>query len=326
MANKTRSNEVKGHKRLGKGLEEVSHLFLSAEEKGETHSKHRSQPAPQIPEGSEGLFPGVVAITGDHRSLEKSFLVSNLAIELARRGRQVRVVDADLSFPDQPFLWGLRPTDSVARLATAEEDYQELDVVLQGPLGVKLLSLDIDFSQLLTLPKLARQRLLAGLMAFEADAQLMLVDTPMTLSSNSRLIFQLAHQIVVLAPSDALGMIDGYAVIKWILTIRPTAPVGLVVYNIRMVAEAQAIANTMSQAVSKFLDSNIANLGFLYADLNIAKSIAQRKPLVLSALTSRVAKNLRGIADKILAQEQKRAQAEHVSFFAAMNQAVEARR
>lgn len=314
------------HKRLGKGLEEVSHLFLSAEENEETQSRQRSQPSPQSSEESEGIFPGVVAITGDHRSLEKSFVVSNLAIELARRGRQVRVVDADLSFPDQPFLWGLRPTDSVARLATAEEDNQELQVVLRGPLGVKLLSLDIDFSRLLALPKLARQRLLAGLTAFEADAQLMLVDTPMTLSPNSRLIFQLAHQIVVLVPSDTLGMIDGYAVIKGILAMRPAAQVGLVVYNIRMVAEAEAIANKMRQVVSKFLNANIVSLGFLYADLNIGKSIAQRKPLVLSALRSKVVKNVRGIADKIWAQEEKMARAGRDPFFVAMSHAVEDRR
>lgn len=316
---------MKERKRLGKGLGEVSHLFLSAQEKGKSTPRDAQGTTPSTSEVSEGQFPGVVAVTGNHRCLEKSFLVSNLAIELARRGRQVRVVDADLSFPDQPFLWGLRPTDSLARLAMAKEDGQDLHVVLQGPLGVKLLSLDIDFSQVVTLPELARRRLLNGLMAFEANAQLMLVDTPSILRANSRLITQLAHQIIVLVPSDALGMIDAYAVIKGILATRPAAPVGLVVYNVKMMAEAKAIANKMTQAVSNFLGSNVANLGFLYADLNINKSIARRKPLILSALRSRAAKNLSGIADKIWAREESRDQRESVSFFAAMNQILESR-
>ena len=317
---------MKEHKRLGKGLEEVSHLFLSSQEKREPPSENSPQPTPQMSEVSQQLFPGVVAITGDHRSLEKSFVVSNLAIELARRGHRVRVVDADLSFPDQSFLWGLRPSDSVAHLAAAQESGEEKQVILQGPLGVKLLSLDIDFPQLLTLPRQARQRLLTRLMAFEANAQLMLVDTSVTLSSNSRLIFQLANQIVVLAPSDTLGMIDAYAVIKGILALRPAAPIGLVVYNVRMVTEAQAIAEKMNQAIGKFLGTNISNLGFLYADLNIGKSIARRKPLVLSARSSRVARNLSGIADKIWVQQEKRERLQDLSFFAAMNQALEDRR
>jgi MinD-like ATPase involved in chromosome partitioning or flagellar assembly len=245
-----------------------------------------------------------------------------MAIELARQGRNVRVVDADHSFPNQPFLWGLRPTDSMARLATAEDDGRNLQTVLRGPLGVKLLSLDIDFSRMIAFPESTRRRLLAGLMAFEANAQLMLVDTPAAINLNSRLILQLAHQIVLLVPSDTLGMIDAYSVIKRILALRPAAPVGTVVYNVRMVAEAEAIAGKMAQTVMKFLGSNLFNLGFLYADLNIATSITQRTPLVLSATRSRAAKCLRDIAEKIGAQEDPGAQAEHTSFFAAMNQAL----
>jgi flagellar biosynthesis protein FlhG len=317
---------VKEHKRLGKGLEDVSHLFLSAQGKRGPVSEDQLQPIPQPPEATEQKFPRVVAITGDHRSLEKSFLVSNLAIELARLGRDVRVVDADLSFPDQPFLWGLRPTDSLAQLTTAEADGQDLQVVLRGPLGVKLLSLDIDFPRMIAFPEPVRRRLLACLMAFEANAQLMLVDTPAAINLNSRLILQLAHQIVLLVPSDTLGMIDAYSVIKRILALRPEAPVGIVVYNIRMVAEAKGIADKMVHTVMKFLGSNITKLGFLYADLNITKSIAQRTPLVLSATRSRAAKCLHDIAEKIWAQEQTGAQAAPTSFFAAMDQALGDRR
>jgi flagellar biosynthesis protein FlhG len=264
-----------------------------------------------------------VAITGDHRSLEKSFLVSNLAVELARRNRRVRVVDADLSFPDQPFLLGLRPADSVAKLAAPEENGETLEIILQGPLGVKLLSLDIDFSRLMILPERARQRLLEGLMAFEADAQLMLVDTPANGGQNSRLIFQMAHQIVVMVPSDPLGMIDAYLVIKGILTLKPDAPLGMVTYKVRTVAEAQAIAQKMGQAVNEFLGFSISNLGYLYADLNIDKSISQRKPLILGTVRSRAAQCLAHITDKIWVGGKGSSAAAGGSFFAALHKALE---
>jgi flagellar biosynthesis protein FlhG len=313
---------VKGRKRLGKGLDEVSHLFLTSQRKGEWASRIQAQADPQT---VERLFPRVVAVTGDHRGLEKSFLVSNLAVELARQGHQVSIVDADLSFPDQTFLWGLRPRDSVMRLATAEETDQNLQVILQGPLGVKLLSLDIAFSRLMALPELARQRLLAGLRAFEIEAQLMVVDTPPNLDRNTRLIFQRAHLIAVLVPSNTLGMIDAYAVIKRILTLRPMAPVGMVIYNVRMASEAAAIAQKITKVVKEFLGASIVNLGFLYADLNIAKSIAQREPLILSATRSKAAGCLRRIAENIWNREKGDAERVASSFFAAMEQTLEER-
>jgi flagellar biosynthesis protein FlhG len=316
---------VKEHKRLGKGLQDVSHLFLSTQEEEQSPSEKDSRPRPRSQTTPEGQYPRVVAITGDRRGLEKSFLVCNVAVELARRNRQVRVLDADLSFPDQPFLWGLRSGESAARLAAVEEQGQVPQVILQGPLGIKMMSLDIDFSQLRSLAESARRRLLLGLMAFEAGAQLMLVDTPANLSLNSRLIFQLAHQIVVLVPSDSLGMVDSYSIIKGILAMRPKASVGMVTYRIRMVTEAQAIAQRMTQTVEEFLGAKITNLGYLYADLNIAKSIAQRSPLALSSLTSRAVRCLSRIADKIWMQKNAEALDESGSFFAAMNQALENR-
>ncbi len=312
---------MKGDKRLGKGLEDVSHLFLTAPQRRASTSpvqKHPdSHPADQ-------LFPRVVAITGDHRCLEKSFLVSNLSVELARQGHQVRVLDADPSFPDQSFLWGLRPEDSVIQLASAEETGRDVQVILQGPLGVKLLSLDTPFWRLMTLPEPARQRLLDALKAFEAEAQLMLVNAPPIQDANARLIFQLAHQIAVLVPTNTLGMIDAYAVIKGILTLRPTVPIGTVVYNVRMASEAKAIAEKMTQVVSRFLGANIHHLGFLYADLNIAKSIAQREPLILSAARSKAAHCLRLLAENFVGREEKGSPRGTVSFFTAIQRALEA--
>ncbi|KPL17110.1 MAG: hypothetical protein AMJ92_12080 [candidate division Zixibacteria bacterium SM23_81] len=316
---------MKNHKRLGKGLEDISHLFLSTDEKQRTSSQELPAPSPPVKKNTEHHFPRVVAVTGDHRSLEKSFLVSNLAIELARRGHQVRVLDADLNFPDQPFLWGLRPGESMAYWAMAQENAQESQVVLQGPYGSRLLCLDIDFSKLSALPETIRRRLLARLMAFEADAQVMLVDVSASLNSNSRLILQMAHQIVVLVPSDHLGMIDAYAAIKRILGLRPNALVGMVAYNIRMVAEAEAVTNRMTQVVRKFLNSDITNLGFLFADLNIVKSISQRKPLALSSIRSKAATCLSLIAERIMAQEETGAQTGSSSFFASLFQALEDR-
>jgi flagellar biosynthesis protein FlhG len=313
---------VKDQRRLGKGLEDVSHLFLSSEERPDTH---RSDGEPKEDNGQQNadeLFPRVVVVTGDHRSLEKSFLVCNLAVEFARRRRRVRVVDADLSFPDQPFLWGLRPGDSLTRLA-AEEDGHDLQIALQGPLGVKLLSLDIDFRQMRGLPQPVRNRIWKGLRAFETDAQLMLINTPALPNENARLIHRLADQTVVLVPSDPLGMIDAYSVIKSILMIKPSASLGIVVYKVRMVAEAESIAQQMTRTLNEFLDINVTNLGYLFADLNIERSMMRRTPLCLMPSHSKATQCLSQIAERIWLHRSTQDQKTDLSFFEALGQELE---
>jgi flagellar biosynthesis protein FlhG len=309
---------------LGRGLEDISHLFLSANGQKGAARQNSSTPEEREKPASEERFPRVVAVTGDYRGLEKSFLVCNLAVELARRKRRVRVVDADPCFPDQPFLWGLRPADSLARLAEADDGH-DLQVARHGPLGVQLLSLDVDMAQFAKLPEPGRRRLWNGLRAFEADAQLLLVDTPTYINSNSQLIYQKAHQIVVMVPSDPLGMTDAYRVVKSILSTRQKAPLGMVAYNVRMVAEAQAIAQQMTQTVSRFLDARIANLGYLYADANIEKSIIQGTPLLLTSIHSQAAKCLAHIAERIWAQHGARERHGVTSFFHSLSETLKDR-
>jgi len=263
----------------------------------------------------------VVAVTGDHRCLEKSFLVCNLAIEQARRRRQVGIVDADPSFPDQAFLWGRRPGDSLTRLAE-EENGQEPQVILEGPLGIKLLSLDVDLHHIRELPESSRERIWAGLHTFETDSQMILIDTPALIQGNAHLIHRLAHQIVVMVPSDPLGMMDAYSVIKRILAIRPGVPLSVVIYQVRMVSEAQSIFEQMTRALGEFLNVRVVNLGYLYADINIERSILQRTPLCLTPARSRAAQCLAQIAERLWIQPDSREKGRR-SFFHDLRQAVE---
>lgn len=303
-------------------MEEVSHLFLSADE---SPQPSRSQESPlENPPASQSNkpFPRVVAVTGDHRCLEKSFLVSNLAVELSRRRRRTRIVDADPSFPDQAFLWGRRPGDSLTRLAE-EENGHEPRVILEGPLGVKLLSLDIDLRLLRELPEAAREKIWAGLTSLETDAQMILVNTPAPVHENARLIHLLAHQIVVMVPSDPLGMMDAYAVIKNILSTRPRITLGIVVYQVRMISEAQSIFKQMTRALNEFLNVTVVNLGYLFADANIERSILRRTPLSLTPAKSRAAQCLSQIAEKLWVQPRSQEEQER-SFFEALRQVLEA--
>ncbi len=313
---------MKDHKRLAKGLEDISHLFLSAEESSPPSQPEEDSPKNPHASQSDKPFPRVVAVTGDHRCLEKSFLVSNLAVELSRRRRRIRIVDADSSFPDQAFLWGRRPGDSLARLAE-EENGQQPQVILEGPLGVKLLSLDIDLRHLRELPETARERIWAGLTSLETDAHMILVNTPASVHENARLIHGLAHQIVVMVPSDPLGMMDAYAVIKNILSTRPDITLGIVVYQVRMISEAQSIFKQMTRALNEFLNVTVVNLGYLLADVNIEKSILRRTPLSLTRASSRAAQCLSQIAEKLWVQPRAREETDR-SFFQALRQVLEA--
>ena len=89
---------MKQTKKLGRGLEDFSHLFISSP--GET-----KKPLPETRQGSVEHKDGVSAHSRSicilsHRALdERAFLVINLALEIALQGKKVLVFDGDFSIP-----------------------------------------------------------------------------------------------------------------------------------------------------------------------------------------------------------------------------------
>ena len=147
----------------------------------------------------------IVVIGSGKGGVGKSTLTANLAVALARAGRKVGVVDADIYGPSQPML-----LDSANERPTAEG--QQL-IPVQSPHGVSLLSM----GQLVAPGKAIAWRgpmtgnALGQLMDAQwGDAELLLVDLPPGTGDVQLTIlqkFKPAGAIVVSTPQD-LALID----------------------------------------------------------------------------------------------------------------------
>jgi ATP-binding protein involved in chromosome partitioning len=147
----------------------------------------------------------VVVVGSGKGGVGKSTLTANLAVALARTGRKVGVVDADIYGPSQPML-----LDSLGERPTAEG--QQL-IPVASPHGVRLLSM----GQLVAPGKAIAWRgpmtgsALGQLMDAQwGDAELLLVDLPPGTGDVQLTIlqkFKPAGAIVVSTPQD-LALID----------------------------------------------------------------------------------------------------------------------
>ena len=90
-------------RRLGLGLEDFSHLFLSPATDVETPTgdTDRANAAGAADLSGEGTAasPPVICIAADRKVKERASLALNLALGIARRGKRVLLFDADFSHP-----------------------------------------------------------------------------------------------------------------------------------------------------------------------------------------------------------------------------------
>ena len=115
---------MSARKHLGRGLESVSHLFLS----------RREPPSHAAPSPHEALAPTATTrartpylfVASGSEVIGKSVVACNVALELARRGHTTAVVDADPSQPTVRLLMG-RLLGSEAEAAHGVAVYETLE-------------------------------------------------------------------------------------------------------------------------------------------------------------------------------------------------------
>jgi len=150
---------MKQTKKLGRGLEDFSHLFISS-------PAEVKKPLPEACNDSSLREKGVtspsrsICILSHRPFAERAFLVINLALEIARQGQKVLVLDGDFSIPRLGMIMEGFTATPLAYFITphgnARDDIHETD-------GVTLISLDLDLSTLFALGQEDRRRFTASL-------------------------------------------------------------------------------------------------------------------------------------------------------------------
>src|SRR3972149_5382349 len=123
---------MKKNKRLGRGLEDISHYFVSQNQTVATAHPVVNEELIQ----NHYKSVSIVDITDPQRGAD---LCAKVGIWLAQNGIKVLLVDADSRFPGISFMLGMSlPGFSLEHYY--QEIYEPSDLVCTGPYGVKLLA------------------------------------------------------------------------------------------------------------------------------------------------------------------------------------------
>ncbi|HEY4619934.1 MAG TPA: hypothetical protein VIH39_03645 [Nitrospirota bacterium] len=123
---------MKKNKRLGRGLEDISHYFVSQNQTVATAHPVVNEELIQ----NHYKSVSIVDITDPQRGAD---LCAKVGIWLAQNGIRVLLVDADSRFPGISFMLGMSlPGFSLEHYY--QEIYEPSDLVCTGPYGVKLLA------------------------------------------------------------------------------------------------------------------------------------------------------------------------------------------
>jgi flagellar biosynthesis protein FlhG len=248
----------------------------------------------------------VLAITSGKGGVGKTFLAANLAAGLAKLGRRVLVLDADLGLANLDVVLNLFPKVTLHDVFTGKVKLEE--AILHAPGGFSVLLAGSGLVEYSRLTPEVREQLLRIIETLAPRFDHILLDTGAGISDVVLYAISLADDVLVVATPEPTSMTDAYATIKVLATQQRRRSIQLVVNQVGRVGEGRAIRGQLQLVVDKFVAPMLPEgssapvlelIGEVPLDSAVREAVQQRRLLVETLPGSAPAQAVLAIAAKI---------------------------
>ncbi|MBF0178810.1 MAG: P-loop NTPase [Magnetococcales bacterium] len=257
-------------------------------------------PAPSARnELSQRRVPHTLAITSGKGGVGKTLVTVNLAIQYARQGLKVLLIDADLGLANIDVVLGLQQPDHT--IQDVLDGRLTLDqVAMAGPEGITVLPATSGVAGLSALTEEQKLVLMDCIDNWNAEFDVVLVDTGAGISENVRFFVLAVERIMIVATPDPTSVTDAYALMKVLFLNHRASQFDLVVNQVRDESEAKDVYRTLSQVADKFLSIGINYVGFIPEDTLLAQSVRQQKPVSVAHPDAAVSRSFVRLAESLM--------------------------
>lgn len=234
----------------------------------------------------------IITITSGKGGVGKTNFTVNLGISLARSGKKVTLIDADLGLANIDVVLGIVPKYTLVHLIKEHKTIDE--ILLEGPEGIKIISGGSGVMDLVNLDDAQIEKMMGSFKVLHDNSDFLLIDTGAGLNHSVMTFVEAASEVILVVTPDPTSITDAYAVIKNMS--QQGKPIKIVVNRIESNQEGYDVFQKISSACKKFLNVELENLGFVYEDIQVRRSVKQQKPFILNAPTSIASKGIDMIA------------------------------
>jgi flagellar biosynthesis protein FlhG len=220
----------------------------------------------------------IIAITSGKGGVGKTNVVINLAASLARLGHRVGILDADFGLGNIDVMLGLTPPLHLGHFLTGEKELE--DVIIDGPLGIRIIPAGSGIQALTALTPQQWQRLESIIRRASADLDFLLIDTAAGISDNVIELLLMSERVIVVTSFEPTAVVDAYAVIKILSAANPRKEVGLVVNGARDSDEAGLVFRQLDIASNRFLHRDLSYYGFVVQDAAVPEAVRAQRAVV----------------------------------------------
>lgn len=227
----------------------------------------------------------------------KTNISINLAIKFQQMGKKVLILDADIGMSNANILLGIDVLPSLFSVLNGESNLE--DIIMKGPEGVDLISGGVDLFFMEDLDDEKQTEIISSLKGL-GDYDIIIIDNGAGISKQSLTFTSFAHEVILVATPEPTAIMDAYRVMKALSVYKLKEKLKIIINQVDSIDQGQEAYNKLLRVSEQFLSVELENIGFVFSDIRVNRSIMSQRPIVLEYPNALASQNIDQISKKLL--------------------------
>ncbi len=256
----------------------------------------------------QGLRPAgdrptrVITVTSGKGGVGKSNFTLNFALTLQSRGYKVLIFDADIGLANIDVLMGESPEYNLYHLLKREKTIW--DIIHRTQSGLMFIAGGSGFHDLMKLTEEQLEHFVREVNKLNGLVDYILFDTGAGLSKETLKFIVAAEETFVVTTPEPTSITDAYAIMKMVSGMNLGVQFRLVINRISDKREGKQTADKITMVAKRFLDLEVATLGYVYDDTHVSKAVKRQIPFTLAYPNSSASKAVQDLVTRFLSGQQ----------------------
>ena len=239
----------------------------------------------------------IYAVVSGKGGVGKTNISVNLALAMAKKGKKVLILDADIGMTNADIIMGMHYEYDLFDYLEGEVELR--DIIYEGPLGVKVISGGAGLLEMNDLDEDAQGNFIENLINL-GDFDILIIDNGAGITKETLSFITFAHEVILVTTPEPTAITDAYRVLKSIsyYGLKPTVKV--VINKISSKEAGDEAFNKLYSTCTEFLKVKIENSGYVYDYARVEKAIMAQVPVLLSYPNALSSNNITEISGIIL--------------------------
>ncbi len=239
----------------------------------------------------------VIAVSSGKGGVGKTNISVNLSVSLAKMGREVMLMDADLGLANVDVLLGLNPSYDLSHVISGERTLEE--VVVEGPANLKIIPASSGVSKMANLQSMEQAGLIQAFSELGYALDVLVVDTGAGISGNVVNFCSAAQEVIVVVCDEPASITDAYAFIKVMSREHNVDHFQILANMSHSSSEGREMFHKLSTATERFLDVMLTFMGSIPYDPRLRKAVQHQRAIVEAFPRSPAAQAMTRLAKQV---------------------------